>query len=121
MIIAKKISHYFAFFGLALCCSCQISVSMRAPSEPTHVESTRTEPTHVESSTPTLPSHDPSARPAPVTRMLDGQGLGQDAGAVEQLARAEFRDAVHDILIEGVRRLVDYQSPGVSGGSRICL
>lgn len=35
----------------------------------------------------------------------------REAGAVEQRAKTEFPDAVQDILVEGVRRLVDYQNP----------
>ena len=35
----------------------------------------------------------------------------REAGAAEQRAKAEFRDAVQDIVVEGVRRLVDYQNP----------
>ena len=35
----------------------------------------------------------------------------REAGAVEQQAKSAFREGVHDIVVEGVRRLVDYQNP----------
>ncbi len=37
------------------------------------------------------------------------------AGAIEDRARAEFPAALHEIVIEGVRRLVEYQGPAYAG------